>query len=435
MLDDEKLTQPLGGVQLLSYTLGELDSDAQKTLEAKIEADPALKDELAEIREHMRLHQAVRKVAPRRGSFERLRHRMKKEGAFQGAIPGAHAMLRRSFMLAFAVGIIAVLLLIAIGTSSGPAATPDVIGQIVFTNPALTVGGESRGEVERNYLSLWKEGDDPTDTGAYDAYIWLPTGVENTYSTVELSSNSVFKFTETRRLVLTRGFIRRLEIQPGGMSEGPFVVVTPHCTVEIEKGALSISITRDDVMTQISVGEGNARVYGNDSNRSFPVPAGYCTSVERGKLPNPARPVLKLTLDSVASSNTVIQVTLVNDGYVPVKIRRAVDAESMFPKPVYLLHVSHVAEHSADEGAAENVTLEPMPVTPDPDLSQDHTGDMWLDAGEYYRFNFDISPLLIHTPPVEHWLRLEYRGDLYGPPGQARVRIESKNLKLDLRKR
>jgi hypothetical protein len=42
---------------------------------------------------------------------------------------------------------------------------------------------------------------------------------------------------------------------------------------------------------------------------------------------------------------------------------------------------------------------------------------------------------LISTPPVEHWLRLEYRGDLYGPPGQARVRIESHNLKLDLRKR
>src|SRR5687768_5307533 len=100
MLDDEKLTQPLGGVQLLSYSLGELDSDAQKALEARIEADPALKDELAEIREHMRLHQVVRKVAPRRGSFERLRSRMKTEGAFQGAIPGAHAMLRRSFMLA-----------------------------------------------------------------------------------------------------------------------------------------------------------------------------------------------------------------------------------------------------------------------------------------------------------------------------------------------
>jgi hypothetical protein len=434
MLDDEKLTQPLGGVQLLSYSLGELDSDAQKALEARIEADPALKDELAEIREHMRLHQVVRKVAPRRGSFERLRSRMKKEGAFQGAIPGAHAMLRRSFMLAVLVGVIAVVILIAVGSTGGPTTMPDVIGQIVFTNPALRVG-ERRAEVERDYLKLWKEGDKPYDTGAYDAYIWLPTGVENTYSTIELSSNTVFKFTATRRIELEGGFARRLEVQPGGMGEGPFVVVTPHCTIEIEQGALSVNITRDGVETQVSVGEGNARVYGLDSNRSFPVPAGYCTSVERGKLPNPARPVLKLILDRVVGSNSVIQATLVNDGYVPVKVRRAVDADNMFPDPVYLLHTSHVSEYSPEEGVPENVTLPPWPVTPEPDLAAEHTGDMWLDAGQYYRFTFDISPLLISTPPVEHWLRLEYRGDLYGPPGQARVRIESHNLKLDLRKR
>jgi hypothetical protein len=430
MLDDEKLTQPLGGVQLLSYSLGELDSDAQKALEKRIEADPALKEELAEIREHMHLHQVVRKVAPRRGSFERLRSRMKKEGAFQGAIPGAHAMLRRSFMLAVLVGIIAVVVLITVGSTGGPTATPDVIGQIVFTNPALRIG-ERRAEVERNYLELDKE----IDTSAYDAYIWLPTGVENTYSTIELSSNSKFTFTATRRIVLDSGFARRLEVQPGGMGEGPFVVVTPHCTIEIEHGALSVNITRDGVETQVSVGEGNARVYGLDSNRSFPVPAGYCTAVERGKLPNPARPVLKLILDRVVGSNSVIQATLVNDGYVPVKVRRAVDADNMFPDPVYLLHTSHVSEYSPEEGVPENVTLPPWPVTPEPDLAAEHTGDMWLDAGQYYRFTFDISPLLISTPPVEHWLRLEYRGDLYGPPGQARVRIESHNLKLDLRKR
>jgi hypothetical protein len=430
MLDDEKLTQPLGGVQLLSYSLGELDSDAQKALERRIETDPALKEELAEIREHMRLHQVVRKVAPRRGSFERLRGRMKKEGAFQGAIPGAHAMLRRSFMLAFAVGVIAILVLLAVGTTSGPGATPDVIGQIVFTNPALKVG-ERRAEVERTYLELNNE----VNTSAYDAYIWLPTGVENTYSTIELGANTIFTFTATRRMDLKQGFIRRLDVQRGGTSEGPFIVDTKHGRIEIDQGSLSINITRDSVETQISVAEGNARVYGLDSNRSVPVPAGYCTSIERGKLPNPARPVLKLILDRVIGSNSVIEATLVNDGYVPVKIRRAVDADNMFPDPVYLLHTSHVSEYAPEEGVPENVTMPPWPVTPEPELAADHTGDMWLDAGQYYRFTFDISPLLISTPPVEHWLRLEYRGDLYGPPGQARVRIESHNLKLDLRKR
>ena len=100
MLDDERATQPLMGVQLLSYTLGELDRDAQGALEKKIEANPELKSELEEIRTHLKIHQQVRKVAPRRGSFDRLRDRMKKEGAFSGAVPGVHCMLRRAFMIA-----------------------------------------------------------------------------------------------------------------------------------------------------------------------------------------------------------------------------------------------------------------------------------------------------------------------------------------------
>ncbi|MCB9931963.1 MAG: hypothetical protein H6841_00915 [Planctomycetes bacterium] len=434
MLDDEKLTQPLGGVQLLSYTLGELDSEAQQALEQRIAADPSLKQELEDIRAHLKLHQDVRKVAPRRGSFERLQARMKKEGALQGAVPGVHCMLRRAFMLALLVGVAAVATLVAVGSTGGSIATPDVLGQIVYHNPSLTIG-QRRAEVERRELLLKSETDKPEDTGAYDAFIWLPTGVSNTYSTIELAQNTEFKFTGTRRVEVTRGFMRRLEIQAGGMGEGPFVVVTPHCQVQVDQGSLSINVTRDGVETQISVGEGSARVYGLNSDRSFPVPAGYCTSVERGKLPNPARPVLKLLLNRVAGSNWLIEATLLNDGYVPVKVRRAIDSESTIPEPIYILHASHVSEYATEEGIAENVTLVPQRVTPQPDPTTEHSGDVWLEPGEYYRFTFDLSGLLMHTPAVEHWLRLEYRGDLYGPPGQARVRIESENLKLDLRNR
>jgi anti-sigma-K factor RskA len=432
MLDDEKITQPLGGVQLLSYTLGELDVEAQQTIEGRIAADPALKQELEDIRAHLKLHQDVRKVAPRRGSFERLQARMKKEGALLGAVPGVHCMLRRAFMLALLVGMAAVAILIAVGRTGGPTAAPDVIGQIVYHNPSLTVG-QRRAEVARRELQLRTEADAPENTGAYDAWVWLPTGVSNTYSTIELTQSTEFKFTRTRRVALTRGFMRRLEVQPGGMGEGPFVVVTPHCLVQVDRGSLSINVTRDGVETQISVGAGSARVYGLDSDRSFPVPAGYCTSVERGKLPNPARPLLKLLLDRVTGSNSLVEATLLNDGFVPVKVRRAIDTENAFAQPIYLLHHSHVSEYSP-EGTPENFTRPPEPVTP-ADRPQDHTGDVWLEPGQYYRFEFDISPMLITAPRVEHWLRLEYRGDLYGPPGQARVRIESANLKLDLRNR
>jgi hypothetical protein len=428
MLDDERVTQPLAGVQLLSYTLGELDSEAQAEVERRLAADPALKTELEDVRRHLKLHQDVRKVAPRRGSFDRLSDRLKKEGAFAGAIPGVHRMLRRSFILAALVGVIAISILLMLGKGATTLDAPDVIGQIVYHNPSLTVG-QRRAEVERRELLLNRD----ESTGAYDAFIWLPTGVSNTYSTLELAQNTEFKFEEPRRLVLARGFIRRLEIQPGGMGEGPFVVVTPHCTVQIESGSLSINLTRDGSETQVSVAEGGARVFGLDSDRGFPVPAGYCSSVERGKLPDPARPLLKLVLTHTAAAGSQITATLINDGYVPVKIRRAISGEGAFMQPVYMLHVSHASDYSPDNPMPENVTMAPWYVTPEPDVAMDHSGEMLLEPGAYYRFTFDISTLMMQAEPVVHWLRLEYRGDLYGPPGQARVRIESANLKLDLR--
>lgn len=432
MLDDERATQPLVGVQLLSYTLGELDEDARESLEKKIANNPNIKEELEEIRRHLRLHSDVRKVAPRRGSYERLRQRMKKEGAFDGAIPGIHCMLRRSFMIAMLIGAIAIGLLIAFSKPSGTVAAPDVIGQIVFHNPSLEVG-QRRAEVERRELLAKGPGDDLENTGAYDAFIWLPTGVSNTYSTIEVAQNTEFKFTGPRKLEITRGFLRRLEIEPGGIGEGPFVIATPHGEVLVDKGSLSINLTRDGAETQVQVGHGSAQVRGKDSDRAFTIPAGSCTEIERGKLPNPPRSVLSLALDRPGASRYVLRATLRNQGFVPVKVRRAVDSEKAVDRPVYVMHASFTSEYDPASGLNENGTLPPMAVTPEAELSVDHAGEMWLEPGGFYRFRFDISNLLFGTQPVEHWLRLVYQGDLYGPPGEAKVKIVSPNLKLDLR--
>lgn len=431
MLDDEKATQPAPGAQLLSYVLGELDADSQVALEKRVAAEPALKDELDEIRGHMRLHQDVRKVAPRRGSFERLRGRMKKEGAFEGAIPGVHAMLRRSFIISMLVGLVAIVLLIVFSGGRDHAVAPDVIGEIIYTSPTVSIG-QQRDVVER--ASLHANRDKPYDTGAYDAFIWLPTGVSNTFSTIEATENTEFQFSSPRQVELARGSFRRIDVQPGGVGESSFEVATPHCTVQVEEGSLMINVTRDGSETQISVGRGSARVYGLNSERSIPVVAGYCTSVQRGKLPDPSRPVLKLLLARVPGSEYMVSATLINDGYAPFKVRRAVDRERAFKEPIYLLHVSHASEYTPDT-LPENVTLPPWQPIPAPDPGVDHTGEAWLNPQETYRFTFDVSPLLVMTPRVEHWLRLEYRGDLYGPQGEARVRIQSPNLKLDLRTR
>lgn len=436
MIDEElKPTQPVIGSVLVSYALGELDAEEQSALEKKLEATPALRDELEEIRQHMRLHQQVRKVAPRRGSFERLRARMKREGSLEGAVPGAHCMARRSFVASSIIGLIAVILLVLFTSTPPTQARPDEIGQIVYHNPSLSLG-QKRAEVARATLVLYNGDVTPVqgdyNTGEYDAFLWLPTGQAGTYSSLEITQNSIFRFTAVRTIELTRGSIRRLDVQPGGISDGPFTVVTPHGRIELDQGALTVTVTRDDAQTQISVAEGNARMYGLGSDRAFQVTPGFCANVERGKLPNPARPMLELLLSPRPGSEFELEATLVNTGFVPVKIARAYARV-----PVYLLHVSHTADFDPAV-VPENATLPPVQVTPKPEQGEtpsDHRGEIWLDPGKYYRFTFDTSPALINAPRVEFWLRLEYRGDLYAPPGQAQARIHSRNLRVDMRNR
>lgn len=436
MIDGEaKPTQQVLGSVLVSYALGELDAEEQSALEKRLEQTPALREELEEIRQHMKLHQEVRKVAPRRGSFERLRARMKREGSFDGAVPGAHCMARRSFMASAIFGVIAVVLLAVFTGHPGTLARPDVIGQIVYHNPSLALG-QRRAEIDRAPLLLYNADVKPVtgdyNTGDYDAFLWLPTGQANTYSSLEVTANSEFRFLGVRTIELVRGSIRRLDVRPGGIADGSFKVQTPHGSIQVDDGGLAVTVSRDGAQTQISVAEGSARVYGQDSDRAFQVTAGFCTSIERAKLPSPARPMLEMLLSPRPGSDYELEATLVNTGFVPVKIARAYSRV-----PVYLLHVSYTADFEPGS-VPENTTLPPVQVSPKPEQGEspaDHRGDTWLEPGKYYRFNFDISPALINAPRVEFWLRLEYRGDLYAPPGQAKAKIHSRNLHVDLRNR
>ncbi|MBX3473871.1 MAG: FecR domain-containing protein [Planctomycetes bacterium] len=436
MIDnDARATQPVIGAVLVSYALGELDAEEQSALEKKMEQAPGLRDELEEIRNHLRLHQEVRKVAPRRGSFERLRARMKREGSLEGAVPGAHCMARRAFVASAAFGVVAVALLVLFTGPGDAPSRPDVIGQIVYHNPSLVLG-QRRAEIARNPLLLYNADASPGQgdykTGSYDAFLWLPTGQANTYSSVEVTQNSEFRFTGVRTLELIRGSIRRLEVRPGGIADGAFTVRTPHGRIELDEGGLAVTVTRDDAQTQVTVMEGSARVFGANSDNPFQLTSGFCTSIERGKLPNPPRPMLELLLAPRPNSEFELQATLVNTGFVAVKIARAYSRV-----PVYLLHVAYTAEYEPGQ-VPENTTLPPTQVTPKPESGEspaDHRGETWLEPGKLYTFTFDVSPTLMPAPRVEFWLRLEYRGDLYAPPGQARTMIHSRNLRIDMRNR
>lgn len=435
--EDTRPGSPQGGMGavLVSYALGELDAGEQSALESRLQQAPALQRELEEIRRHLKLHQDVRKVAPRRGSYERLRARMKREGSLEGAVPGAHCMARRSFVAAAVFGLVAVALLALLGGAQPSQSRPDQIGQIVYHNPSLTLG-QKRSEVARNELLLYNPDARPPqgeyDTSAYDAFLWLPTGQANTYSSLEIVQNSAFRFTAARTMELQRGGIRRLDVRPGSIVDGSFTVRTPHGRIEVDEGALAVTVTRDGARTQVTVSEGSARVFGADSDSVFQVTAGFCTSIERGKLPDPPRPLLQLLVGQKPGSEFELEATLVNTGFVPVKIARAYARV-----PVYLLHVAYTAEYEPGT-LPENTTLPPVQVTPKPEVGEtaaDHRGETWLEPGKAYRFTFDVSPVLINAPRVEFWLRLEYRGDLYAPSGQARSMIHSRNLRIDMRNR
>jgi hypothetical protein len=427
--ENDKATQPMFGTQLVSYALGELDADSQIAVEERVKREPALREELEDIRAHMRLHQRIPKVAPRRGSFNRLNARMKRDGAFSGAIPGAHCMLRRSFGIAVVTGIAAIVLLLVFSNTGRDIAAPDVIGQIVYM-PASGTAATRRVEVSRSELVLNR--DPPYNTGEYEAFIWLPTGISGSSSTIEASPNTEFRFTQHRRVELLRGTLEHADIQLGGVGEGAFVVATPHCEVHVQEGGLTVVVTPDGAQTQVSVARGSARVFGLDSDSSVPVNAGYFTTTRRDRPPDQAKPVLRLTI-SVVGQDNVLEARMYNDGFTNARIRRAIDSARVFAQPMYMLHVSYVADHEPGT-TPENVTLRPFAVTPLAD-ALDHSGETWLSPTESYNFRFSIAAQLSGAARVPHWLRLEYNGDLYGPAGEARIRVQSTDLKIEPRTR
>jgi anti-sigma factor RsiW len=150
MIDGERTTSPVIGSVLVSFALGELDAEEQSALEKKLEQNPALREELEEIKRHLTLHEEVRKIAPRRGSFERLHARMKREGAFDGAVPGAHCMLRRSFTAAMVFGLVAVVLLAVFAggrLTRKFTATPEAGGSPWYSISMRGVAGATCGSV------------------------------------------------------------------------------------------------------------------------------------------------------------------------------------------------------------------------------------------------------------------------------------------------
>jgi len=422
MFDEERATQPLAQSQLLSYVMGELEPDQQQKLEAQLKENPTLQTELDEIRGHLTLHHEVRKVAPRRGSFERLMRHMKHEGALQGAVPGVHCMLRRAFVFAAVTGLLFIVLLAIFSDSRHLPVLPrdEVIGQVMYYEPAPEMSATRGREMGHGEALVGKT----ENTGAYDASIWLPTGVSRSYSIIECASQTESKFVGSREIRLNKGFMRQLNIAPGALGESAFIVRTPHGRVEISGARLSIRVIESE--TQVTVGEGSVRVIGNDIPQV--IPAGHFSVIARDSEALPPHPMLELSLLPINDPRTsapVVEVTLKNVGFVPARIERVFGRDR-----IYLMQMSRSPDRSQPGSVGERYEALEVHLLGD---WHEHTGEAWLKPKDEYRFRTDISPHLAGRPAVEYWMVLTYKGGLYGPQGAGQVDVTSKPLKMDMR--
>ncbi|MCC6574380.1 MAG: hypothetical protein IT462_11375 [Planctomycetes bacterium] len=414
--DRQTRTQVQIGPQLVAYVMGELDPDAQQWIEAQVREQPSLVDEIEDIRSHLKLHQGMRKVAPRRGSFERLQRRLKDEGALQGAIPGVHRMLRRAFVISFLAGLLFVALLaVFAGTSKPPTLIKvNVIGQIIYRAPAIDFTSERGDEINSGDLVQGEV----KNTGSYDATLWVPTGMSNSYTTIEVVANTEFKFDSAREMTVNRGVLRQAEIEPGGLGDQKFTIKTPHCSIIVDNAALSVIVL--DAETQVTVASGTATLRGRDV--SCIVGPGYCSSVARDAEPLPPKPVLELNL--YQSGRRLVEVTLRNVGYVPAKIKRALTS-----RPIYLMTVSRTPDYTEKQPSGS--VSPPQQVIPKRDPATplaEHQGETWLKPGDAYTFTVDATPML--TADVDYWVTMKYQGGLYGPQGFARIEVGSGALKI-----
>jgi hypothetical protein len=425
MFEEERATHPLAQSQLLSYVMGELEPDELQRLEAQIKESPTLQAELEEIRAHLSLHQEVRKVAPRRGSFDRLMRRMGQEGALAGAVPGVHRMLRRSFLIAALAGILFIALMAWYSDAARVAPLPhteEVIGQIIYYEPAPDMISTHGREIDHGEALVGAS----KNTGSYDASIWLPTGVSRSYSIIECAPQTELKFVSSREIQLNKGFFRQLSIAPGALGESAFVVKTPHGRVEVSGAKLAIRV--NEAETQVTVSEGSARVIGGDLPQI--VHAGHFSVIVRDSEATPPSPVLQMTLLQYHDPNTsvpIIEVNLRNVGFVPTRIQKAYSRD-----PVYVLQVSRARDYGDSGSTGERFETPDIGLVDSP---LNHIGEMWLKPKEDYRFRIDISPNVYGRPAAEYWIVVVYKGGIYGPPGAARIDVSSKPEKLDLKKK
>jgi hypothetical protein len=158
------------------------------------------------------------------------------------------------------------------------------------------------------------------------------------------------------------------------------------------------------------------------------VPAGHFSVISRDAEATPPQPELQLSLlpfNDPKMNAPIVEVTLRNVGYVPVRVRRVYSGD-----PIYVLQISRDRDYTEPNSTPE--TYQPVEVSLLGNYLE-HRGEVWLKPKEEYRFRIDISQNLFGRPAAIYWITVVYKGGLYGPQGAALVDVTSKPLQVDMR--
>lgn len=434
---------------LLALVLGELSKQEREDLLERAKREPQVAMELKRLSAHLQLHQNVSRLAPRGGSFSRLKNTMRENNLLDEVIPGRHSLWRRSALAAVAVLALA------------------IMAKFVFFPPQVTEGpGESAARAKLteirsgNSESRLVNFNTPVTLGDGVGELLLTSGARGVRTQIRMAPNSRFVLESANVLRIEQGGAERIEVDPFAET---FSVLTPHARFELPQGGLfSVNLSRSQ--SHVCVMEGRVQVK----------PLTGAPSVEDMRTVYPGRayllgeegPIdglypeffLKIRIEAIPGTREKLRIRFINQSGMELRILRPQgdwmkdrmlradvmktdegDAE-FSESPVFEMVIDQ-DQRSASEDVVGRVdrplTLKPVGAETGSTRTLDE--QQWLTlaadgAGSQVEYEADLLQVVDNLAEADYTLSVTYDGPIRTEHfGERSLRIPSTNLRLNLK--
>ncbi|MCK6440747.1 MAG: hypothetical protein L6Q71_11185 [Planctomycetes bacterium] len=379
----------------LLMVLGELGEKEREELVRRADGDPALAAELRKLSEHLKAHQGVRKIAPKRGSFSRLAERMKREKHLDAVTPGVHSMWRRAFVL----GIMA---LIACGILLFTFLREAPVGETNAT-AILHQFGEKGARGKSSPIELNKR----DAAGEWGAEINLATGQRSVTTSVKLARHSEFELLDNNHLRLYSGWANAVQVEKEALYPDGFIIETPNARFVSHGGSYSIKIEGEVSYLCVARGKVEARPLLGDT-RGRIITEGQCSSVVQSQMAADPTGMIAMQVEPYGGDRRAL-ITITNRSRHRLRVVPATDATSFH----YLLSVSADTEPgSGVPGIAEDFAVFPIEV---PGSGMASKGWVTLEpegalGSNQYKFVADLKAALPGIRETDLTIAARYNG-------------------------